>query len=253
MRHFTHDGRPLRFADPRTDFGFYRIFDNENAREILASFLNAVLDLDKNHSIADIQRLELFVLPRTQYLRLSLIDAECFDVLGESYFVKMGISRVPTLAMRSLRDGSVTRSHCWPKPHQVLAINIIDFILFNDFEHYLSCHQVREKNIGNSYHDEIRYYFIELPKFKKTEKELETFIEKWVYFIKHAGDLEAIPKKLDEPIFHKAFNQARRANMTTKELEAYDNSIRVMMDERGRIEGACKKAGKIWHTKLLVQ
>jgi hypothetical protein len=32
----------------------------------------------------------------------------------------------------------------------------------------------KEKITGNNYLDEIRYYFIELPKFKKTEEELET-------------------------------------------------------------------------------
>lgn len=76
---------------------------------------------------------------------------------------------------------------------------------------------------------------IELPKFKKPKEELETYIEKWTYFIKHAADLETI---LEKRVFHKAFDLANRANMTSKELAAYDASITVMLDERGRIEGA---------------
>ncbi|MFQ5631628.1 MAG: PD-(D/E)XK nuclease family transposase [bacterium] len=63
----------------------------------------------------------------------------------------------------------------------------------------------------------------------------------WIYFIAHAGDLETIPEKLDEPVFHKAFDLANRANMTSKELDAYDASITVMLDERGRIAGAYEK------------
>jgi len=61
----------------------------------------------------------------------------------------------------------------YPKLDQVISINILDFILFDEFKHYLSCHQIKEQITGNCYLDEIRYYFIELPKFAKTEEELE--------------------------------------------------------------------------------
>ncbi len=35
-----------------------------------------------------------------------------------------------------------------------------------------------------------------LPKFTKTEEESETSIEKWISFLKHAGELDVIPEKL---------------------------------------------------------
>lgn len=113
--------------------------------------------------------------------------------------------------------------------------------MFDDFSHYLSCHCIKETITGNSYLDEIRYYFIELPKFGKTEAELETVIEKWVYFIKHTRHLDHVPAKLDEPTFRKAFELANRANMTPQELEHYEDSVLVMMDEQGRIDGAFEK------------
>lgn len=79
---------------------------------------------------------------------------------------------------------------------------------------------------------------------KRPRKNWRLNIEKWVYFIKHAAELETILEKLSEPVFHKAFDDANRANMTTKELEAYDNSVTVMLDERGRIDGAYEKGGQ---------
>ena len=90
----------------------------------------------------------------------------------------------------------------------------------------------------------LRSDFIELPKFAKTEEELETVIEKWVYFIKHTGHLDHVPAKLDEPAFRKAFELANRANMTPMELENYEGSIMAMLDERGRIDGAFEKGEK---------
>jgi predicted transposase/invertase (TIGR01784 family) len=230
----------------------------------LISFLNAVLHLDQAHAIVDVTLLDPYEAPKTKYLRSSFLDVKCLDVRGVTYVVEMQVAYVtgfekrviynaspaphPYFAMDAGRSktyaGQLLKGEHYPKLNQAISINILDFILFDDFSHYLSCHEMREKITGNCYLDEIRYYFIELPKFTKTEAELETSIEKWVYFLKHAGELEVIPEKLDEPVFHHAFDLANRANMTPKELEAYEASIMVMLDERGRIEGAFEMGEK---------
>ncbi len=234
----------MRFADPRTDFTFKRIFGNEQAKEVLISFLNAVLGLDEAHAIKQVTLLDPYEAPKTKYLRDSFLDVKCLDARGVSFIVEMQVSYVAGFEKLVIYNASkayanqLLKGEPYPKLNQVISINILDFTLFDDFEHYLSCHEIREKITGNCYLDDIRYYFIELPKFTKREAELESYIEKWVYFIKHAGDLEAIPDQLNEPAFQKAFALANRASMTPKELEAYEASIIVMLDERGRIDGA---------------
>ncbi|MCI0691615.1 Rpn family recombination-promoting nuclease/putative transposase [candidate division KSB1 bacterium] len=234
----------MKFADPRTDFAFKKIFGNEQAKDVLISFLNAVLHLDQAHAIIDVTLLDPYEAPKTKYLRSSFLDVKCLDIRGVTYVVEMQVAYVAGFEKRVIYNASKTyagqllKGEHYPKLNQVISINILDFVLFDDFSHYLSCHEMREKITGNCYLDEIRYYFIELPKFTKTEAELETSIEKWVYFLKHAGELEVIPEKLDEPVFHHAFDLANRANMTPKELEAYEASMTVMRDERGRLEGA---------------
>ncbi len=234
----------MKFADPRTDFAFKKIFGNEQAKDVLISFLNAVLHLDQAHAIVDVTLLNPYEAPKTKYLQSSFLDVKCLDARGVSYVVEMQVAYVAGFEKRVIYNASKTyanqllKGELYPKLNQVISINILDFILFDDFSHYLSCHEIREKITGNCYLDEIRYYFIELPKFTKTEAELETYIEKWIYFLKHARELDAIPEKLDEPVFHHAFELANRANMTPKELEAYEASMTVMLDERGRIEGA---------------
>jgi predicted transposase/invertase (TIGR01784 family) len=240
----------MKFADPRTDFAFKKIFGNEQAKDVLISFLNAVLHLDQAHAIVDVTLLNPYEAPKTKYLQSSFLDVKCLDARGVSYVVEMQVAYVAGFEKRVIYNASKTyanqllKGELYPKLNQVISINILDFILFDDFDHYLSCHEIREKITGNCYLDEIRCYFIELPKFTKTETELEIYIEKWIYFLKHARELEAIPEKLDEPVFHHAFELANRANMTPKELEAYEASMTVMLDERGRIEGAFEMGEK---------
>ena len=65
----------------------------------------------------------------------------------------------------------------------------------------------------------MEYYFIELPKFTKTESELVTILDKWVYFIKHAEDLEMVPKHAKRTKGLKsAYEVAHRYNWKKEEL-----------------------------------
>ncbi|KJU81388.1 hypothetical protein MBAV_006418 [Candidatus Magnetobacterium bavaricum] len=45
----------MRFVDVKSDIAFKRIFSNENKKDILISFLNAVLDLSGDREIGDIE------------------------------------------------------------------------------------------------------------------------------------------------------------------------------------------------------
>ncbi|MFQ5631627.1 MAG: PD-(D/E)XK nuclease family transposase [bacterium] len=66
----------MRFADPRTDFAFKKIFGNENAKDVLISFLNAVLALDEKHAIVDVTLLNPYEAPKTKYMRDSFLDVQ---------------------------------------------------------------------------------------------------------------------------------------------------------------------------------
>ncbi|NJO18649.1 MAG: hypothetical protein HC877_23865 [Thioploca sp.] len=79
---------------------------------------------------------------------------------------------------------------------------------------------VLEKQRFISYSDDIELIFVELPKFHKTEAELTSIADKWIYFLKQVGQLETIPQILanDQAIQH-AFQVANLASLSAQELE----------------------------------
>jgi predicted transposase/invertase (TIGR01784 family) len=239
----------MQFADPRTDFAFKKIFGNEQAKEVLISFLNAVLALEGNRAIAEVTILNPYQAPRFSTLKHSYLDVKCRDHRGVEFVVEMQVSYTEGFEKRIQYNackayvGQIPSGTDYPKLNQVVAITIVDFIMFRDFEHYLSCHEFHETISNNCYLDDIRHYFIELPKFKKNAEEIETSIEKWCFFLKNAGSLDAIPEKLDHEPFRKAFAIANRANMTKEEWEAYDATAVKMQDERG-VAIAARKEGE---------
>ncbi|MBF0135798.1 MAG: Rpn family recombination-promoting nuclease/putative transposase, partial [Magnetococcales bacterium] len=132
----------------------------------------------------------------------------------------------------------IARGEDYPKLNQVIAITITDFILFDGFDHCVSRHEHRETLTGQTYLQEILYYFIELPKFKKSLEEVESLLDQWIWFIRYAGSLEIVPEKMSWPPIRHAFEKAMAANMTAEELEFYDNAGIAIADKRGAIEQA---------------
>ncbi len=62
----------MQFLNPKTDFAFKKIFGSEESKDVLISFLNALLDLSSPYCIEDI---EFLVLPPRNFLF-------CLDLVG---------------------------------------------------------------------------------------------------------------------------------------------------------------------------
>jgi predicted transposase/invertase (TIGR01784 family) len=60
-----------------------------------------------------------------------------------------------------------------------------------------------------------------MPLFTKTESELETHQDKWLYFLKNLTSFDDIPAILREPVFERAFAKAEVARMDDLEYQRY--------------------------------
>ncbi|MBV6343362.1 PD-(D/E)XK nuclease family transposase, partial [Candidatus Magnetobacterium casense] len=64
----------MRFVDVKSDIAFKKIFGNEHKKEILISFLNAVLGLSGDGEIGDIKILNPYQLPKMEGLKETILD-----------------------------------------------------------------------------------------------------------------------------------------------------------------------------------
>jgi predicted transposase/invertase (TIGR01784 family) len=80
--------------------------------------------------------------------------------------------------------------------------------------------------------DKVQLVTLELGKFNKTEEELETNLDYWMYCFKHAQKLRKQPKKLQGEIFNKLFNRIDTENLTDNNMETYNKSIKEYPDVR---------------------
>jgi predicted transposase/invertase (TIGR01784 family) len=87
-----------------------------------------------------------------------------------------------------------------------------------------------------------------MPNFHKEETELETRLDKWLYFIKHLEDFQTIPHSIADEVFKQAFEKAELANLGAVEMVNYEKSLKIFRDLNGAFDtafGDGKLEGKI--------
>jgi predicted transposase/invertase (TIGR01784 family) len=92
-----------------------------------------------------------------------------------------------------------------------------------------------------------------MPNFTKTEDELQTRLDKWLYFIKHLRDFQNIPQIFRDDVFIGAFEKAEVANYTPEERVSYDYSLKVYWDLKNVIDSATGAARKEARAEALAE
>jgi predicted transposase/invertase (TIGR01784 family) len=81
-----------------------------------------------------------------------------------------------------------------------------------------------------------------MPNFQKTEDELETDQDKWLFLFKNLHKLQAIPPRLQERIFLRLFEKASIAKFTRDERQSYENSLKYYRDMKNVIDTHVEEA-----------
>jgi predicted transposase/invertase (TIGR01784 family) len=237
----------MKFVDIKNDIAFRKIFGNENKKEILISFLNAVLELPKGKKIVKIEIKNPFQLPEIKDLKSSILDVKVTDERNIWYIVEMQVEESDGFDKRvqyytaKQYSSQIEVGEDYPKLKQVIFIGILNFDFF-DGDDYLTHHLITNKKTGKQELSDLEFNFIELPKFKEDEIKIESLIEKWVYFIKKAPNLNVIPENVTDEGLKRAYEDADKHNWSKEELLAYDYASMRKADESSKTRRAVEKA-----------
>ncbi|MBI4648114.1 MAG: Rpn family recombination-promoting nuclease/putative transposase [Bacteroidia bacterium] len=236
----------MKFVDIKNDVAFRKIFGNENKKEILISFLNAVLELTKGKLIRKVEIKNPFQLPEIKDLKSSILDIRATDERNISYIVEMQVEEPDGFDKRvqyytaKQYSAQIDIGDDYPKLNQVIFIGILNFDFF-DGTNYLTRHLIINQKTGKQELKDLEFNFIELLKFNIPLCELNTLIEKWTYFLKNAPNLDIIPENIDDEGLRYAYENAAQHNWTKEELLAYDYAGMRRQDEKGKLILAEKK------------
>ncbi|MBF0238481.1 MAG: Rpn family recombination-promoting nuclease/putative transposase [SAR324 cluster bacterium] len=235
----------MHFINPKTDFAFKRIFGGEHSKDILISFLNALLYQDQP-VIADLEILNPWQAPQIRGIKDTYLDIKARTASGDTVIIEMQVLNVEGFEKRILYNAAKAYSfqlatgEDYSLINPVIALTITDFVLFPEFPGLLSRFILKEKEFLLDYpiHD-LELVFVELPKFDKALDSLTHAWEKWLYFLKHARTLDSIPQALRDPgELQKAFEIANESNLSREELDELEKREMFIHDQRNAIRKA---------------
>lgn len=230
------------FINPKTDFAFKKIFGSEESKDILISFLNAML-YEGEDIIEDLEILNPYQAPKIIGIKDTYLDVKARLKGGERVIVEMQVLNVEGFEKRILYNAAkaysiqLNRGEDYELLNPVIALTITDFQMF-EFEKMMSAFVLKEKELLTDYtENDIELVFVELPKFQKKLEELETLTDKWLYFLKTANKLESVPLNMAEVVpINEAFQIAQEANMTREELEELERRQIFIQDQKNALK-----------------
>jgi predicted transposase/invertase (TIGR01784 family) len=238
------------FINPKTDFAFKKIFGSDQSKDVLISFLNAIL-YNGNSTIEDLEILNPYQAPKIRGVKDTYLDVKAKLTDQTTVIIEMQVLNVEGFEKRVLYNAAKSYSiqldqgEDYTLLNPVIALTITDFEIF-DLKQVISRFVLKEKKYLVGYTiDDLELVFVELPKFNKELDQLETLSDKWIYFIKKAKELTEIPSNMEEiQAIKKAFEIANKASLSREELEDLQKREMFITDQKNAIKKAVNQATK---------
>ena len=238
-----------RYLNVLTDFGFHKIFGEEEGKALLIHFLNLVIR--EESPIKDIKYLIPEQWGNYEKERKAVFDIYCETEKEESFIVEMQKAKQEYFRDRSLFYSAVSirkqaKKGKWNyRLKRVYVAAILDFVIFEECkedEKYVVEHvQLKRERTNTSFSNKLKFTFVELPKFGKTEEELETDFDRWLYLLKNLPKLQERPKTIKGEIFDKLFELAEINRLKEEEMETYKKSVLEYYDVQSAMKCARKE------------
>ena len=237
-----------RYINPYTDFGFKKLFGTELNKDLLISFLNALLK--EKPEITDLTYLNTEHLGEGITDRKAVFDVYCQLADGSRIIVEMQKAEQEFFKDRSIYYSTYPIRDQAPKGpwnyhlEDVYTVGILNFTFpEGEYPSDSFIHEIKLKDVEDNhvFYDKLTFVYLEMPKFSKREDELETMFDKWMFALTNLTQLLERPKALQERIFTRLFEQAEVARFTPVERNEYVASKKEYWDNYSIVTTAMKK------------
>jgi predicted transposase/invertase (TIGR01784 family) len=245
-------------VDPKVDYAFKHVFGREQNKPCLLSLVDAVLQPASNQRIAGLELLNPFNDQQALDDKLSILDIKARDESGRLFNVEMQMLAYGAFRQRAL--------YYWSRLHQsqlrkgmgyqalrpTVAICFVDTPLFPELADHHLLFELRERRHQTLFTDQLAVHILELAKFTKRAEELATPLDVWLYFLKHAQELDtdAMPRALNVAEVRWAMEDLIMITQSDRERERYESRLKMQRDvytalaearDEGRREGQIER------------
>ena len=240
-----------RYISLLTDFGFKRIFGTDPNKELLINFLNSLFDGEE--VIKDVKYLNSENVGDVYTERKAIFDVYCENEKGEKFIVEMQNAYQTFFKDRSLFYSTFPIREQAPKGSdwnfclkKVYVVALLNYKMSDEaFDSSDTIHTIAlmDTKTNKVFNTKLMFKYVEVGRFDKTDEELTSLSDKWMYVLKNLSRLDNRPAALREKIFSKLFAAASVARFTPTELREYEDSLKAYRDIKNSLDTA-KEEGR---------
>ena len=218
-----------KYLDPKADLTFKKVFGEH--KELLISFLNALLPLPEGKEIETLEYLPSEMVPVNPDKKDTIVDVRCKDKDGRQFLVEMQMYWTDAFRQRVLLNTCkayslpADRGEKYSELKPVYTLSLVNDIAFpelpDDFYH---CYMMTHSKYKEYTIDDIEMIFVELPKFKP-----DTMLDKkmavlWLRFLTEINEhtKEVDKELLSDDNVAKAVSLVEESAYSDAELWAID-------------------------------
>ena len=252
------------FINPFTDFGFKRIFGQEEHKSILIGFLNALFAGEL--VVKDLVYRDKERTGETAQNRTVIYDVYCTLDDGSHVIVEMQNKKEMNFDARALYYASKSivaqgeKGDDWNYEYApVIGVYFLNFLqeglgqaFRSDFgitkTKEVFAHTALAPQKPNAESSEIikdppfakklRMVFLQMPEFTKKESECTTDLDKWAYIMNHMEKLDNLPWAAQDELYAELSKVSNVAALSPQERAIYDEHLRQYRDNLAAFEAA---------------
>ena len=227
-----------KYLDPKADLTFKKVFGEH--KDLVISFLNAMLPLDEDSLIQEIEYLSPEMVPENPARKYSIVDVRCADAMGRQFIVEMQMIWSPEFKNRVLFNASkayvrqLGKGEDYELLQPVYSLNLVNDVFEPDIKGYYHHYSMVHLEHTDKVIEGLHLVFIELPKFRPhtyNEKKMQVL---WLRYLTEIDEATTeVPDDLLEiPQVKKAIDVLKESAFTTEELAGYQKFWDMVSTEK---------------------
>ncbi|MDM8516205.1 Rpn family recombination-promoting nuclease/putative transposase [Desulfobacterales bacterium HSG16] len=228
--------------DPKVDCVFKSIFGQEENKNLLIHFLNAVLGLEEGSRIVDVTIENPYDEKEFIGRRQICVEGKATDEKNDVFLIEIQSAMHSSMISGMLHTWSgvycsqVEKNMSFANLKPLISIWIVDKDLFEDVEKYHFNFGISSPGMeANLTDDEI--HVLLLPKFK-TDTAITKEEHRWIYFFKEGRsiDYDNPPEVLETKEMKQAIEVLKRFSENQEKYLFYQRRVDALMEKKGSVQ-----------------
>lgn len=237
----------MRYLNPKAGLTFKRVFGEHP--DLVRSFLNALLPLEPEENITDIEYLPSEMVPENPLRKNSIVDVRCKDNKGRYFIVEMQMIWSPEFKQRVLFNASkayvrqMDSGEKYDLLQPVYSLNLVNDIFEPELEEYYHYYRLVHMQYSERVINGLQLVFVELPKFTPhtySEKKMQIL---WLRYLTEIDEkTREVPEELlENPEIKKAVTVLEESAFTPEQLLGYEKFWDIISVEKTLVSSAERK------------